>query len=116
MSFSGEKVDALRLLDGIEEGGSSSNDLFNLGHELDPLLVFFVFRYVREKYPPSSPSSQGVVERLLELSTNYADLVAKAKKGEEDPLVEWFDDAFELRDYFSNPERLIEMLCEKMDS
>ena len=115
-SFSGEKTEALRLLEGFEEGNLPIADLPAIAMELDPLLVYFVLRFVREKYPAGRPTSEGIVARLIEVTANYPDIVKIAKKGEEDSLVEWFDDAYELRDYFNNPQEFIDLIHEKMES
>jgi len=107
---------ALWLLNGIENGTINATEAYKTAKELDPLLIYFVFRYLREKYPPSNPQAGGIIERLVELTSTYDDLVASSRQGEKDPIREWFDDAYELRNYFSNPEELMAMLVEKIES
>jgi len=110
-----EKREALRLLSGLENGQLSTADAFNVAEALDPLLVYFVLRYLREKYPPAQPSSAGVVGRVLELTSTYADVVQRAKTGEKDPIREWFDDTYAMREYFDRPGELVELLVEKIE-
>jgi hypothetical protein len=111
-----ESKETLRLLLGLENGTLTTADAYNLAEVRDPVLIYFVLRFLREKYPPSQPTSAGVVQRLIDLTRTYADIVKKSKQGEKDPLREWFDDAYAIRDYFDRPGDFIEMIVEKIDS
>ena len=77
--------DCLRFLEGVEEGTLSAADSYNIAKDLDPLLVYFVFRYLREKFPATNPNSSGVMGRLLEISSTYPDIVKAAKSGNTPP-------------------------------
>ena len=115
MSFEQEKKDGLRLLSGLENGTLSTADAFNIADKRDPLLVYFVMRFLREKYPATNTASQGVLERLVALTATYSDLVKKTKAAESDPVREWFDDAYAMRQYFDKPEECVDMIVEKIE-
>jgi len=116
MFESQEANNALWVLSGVENGTCDSSEAYKVGVDLDPVYLCFIFRYLREKYPPSHQHAQGVIERLVELTSTYGDLVQKAQKGEKDPITEWFDDAYSLRDYTNDPEKLIGLLMDKIES
>jgi hypothetical protein len=110
-----ERSESLRLLQGIEAGTLSTADAFNISDKIDPTLLYFVFRYLRESYPATNPSSKGVLERMVEISSTYPQLVAKAKKGEKDPIREWFDETYSIRDFRENSEEFIDLIYGKID-
>ena len=115
MSLQAEIREGARFLSGLENGNLSAADLYNIADKRDPVLVYFVLRYLREKYPPSVESSQGVTQRVIELTSTYADVVKKAKSAEKDPMREWFDDTYSMRDFFDKPEGFVEMIVEKLE-
>jgi hypothetical protein len=115
-SFSGEAADANRLLDGLENGTLKSADAFAMAEKIDPVLLHFVFKYLRTKYNAQDPSGEGVMQRMLELTKTYDNVVKKAKEGEEDPITQWFDDSYDVNDYRAKPEEMIDMLVEKIES
>lgn len=115
MFQSQEANNALWMLNGIENGTCDSAEAYKAGADIDPVYLCFIFRYLREKYPPTHPHAQGVMERLLDLTTTYTDLVANAQKGEKDPITSWFNDAYSIRDYFNDPEQLISMIMDKIE-
>ena len=91
-------------------------ECYTLADQIDSLIVFFIFKFLREKYGPGHPSSQGVMSRLLEFSSLYPEIVKKAQEGEQDPLREWFEDSFNFQDFYSQPEKMINLLLEKIES
>jgi hypothetical protein len=109
------KREALRLLNGIEQGTLSSADAFNVADKQDPLLVYFVIRYLREKYPAGQPTSQGVTQRLIELTSTYESITKNMKKAEKDSLREWFDDTYNMREFFGKPDEFVDMIVEKIE-
>lgn len=111
-----EKKESLRLLSGLESGSLSTADAFAIADKRDPLIVYYVLRYLREKYPAAAPASAGVVNRLLELTKTYDKVVKKAKQGESDSLRQWFDETYDLKSYFGQPEKLVETLIDKIES
>jgi hypothetical protein len=115
MSIELEKQEAGRLLLGLENGTMSSADAFNIADKRDPVLVYFVIRYLREKYPPTDPQSQGVIQRLVELTGTYDSIVKACKEGEADPMQEWFDDTYSMRDFFSDADNFVDVVVEKLE-
>lgn len=115
MSFEQEKKEGLRLLSGLENGTLSTADAFNIAEKRDPLLLYFILRYLREKYPATNTASQGVLERIVSLTSTYTDLVKKTKSAESDPVREWFDDAYTMRQYFDKSGEFVEMIVEKIE-
>ena len=107
--------DPLRLLEGLENGTLHSADGFAIAERLDDFLLFCIFRYLREKYPSNSPDGQGVMARLLEISQNHPTVVQKSKSGEKDILKEWFDETFTMNQFFSDPEKLIHTVVDKLE-
>jgi hypothetical protein len=53
---------------------------------------------------------------MVELTRTYDDLVKMAKKAEKDPIKEWFDDTYRLKDYQGRPHELLEMIVDKIES
>lgn len=111
-----EANSAMWVLNGIENGTCSSADAYKSACDLDPVYLCFIFRFLRDKYPPSHPQATGVVERMVELTSTYADLVKKAQEGEKDPITQWFNDAYSMRDFLADPEKLIEIISDKIES
>jgi hypothetical protein len=114
--MSNEGREGKRMLSGLEMGKLSVADVYNIADELDPVLVYFVLRYLREKYPPGNPASQGVMERLLELTKTYDDVVKASKQGEKDSMREWFDDTHSMHEFFGDSDAFVDMIVEKLES
>jgi hypothetical protein len=102
-------------LDAIENGTSNAATIYKTASELDPVSVYFIFRYIREIYTPTNPSATGVMERMVELTRTYDDLVRMTKKAEKDPIREWFDDTYRIKDFHGKPHELIELIVEKIE-
>jgi hypothetical protein len=116
VSYNEEKSNAHRVLSGLENGSLPASDIYQLASNIDPVLIHWIFRYLREKYPVSNQASAGVLKRILDLTTDFPDLVKKAKKGEADLITEWFSESYSIRDYFRNGDELLDLLVDKMDS
>jgi hypothetical protein len=112
MALEQEQRAALRILEGIEEGTMSSADSFALVDDADPALIYLIFTYLRKKYGPDNPASEGVIGRLVAIS-NRGSVPKKMKEGAEDPVVEWFEDAYKYRDLGSK--EFIELIIEKLE-
>lgn len=104
-----------QALNGIEEGNMTPYDAYLILEILDPVIVYFILRFLREKYPHTHPQAQGVISRMIEITNTYPDIVKKAQKGEKDMIREWFDDAYTVRQFFSEPETMIDMIVEKVE-
>ena len=114
-SVLGIKSEALRLLTGLENGNLELTEAYRISENLDPVLIYFIVRYLRESYGPSNPHSKGVTDRMLELSSTYPKFVAATKKGEADILREWFDDSYSIRDFWNKQDEFIGMIVDKLE-
>ncbi len=112
MALEQEQRAALRILEGIEEGTMSSADSFALVDEADPALIYLIFTWLRKKYGPDNPASDGVIGRLVAIS-NRGSVPAKMKEGAADPVVEWFEDAYKYRDLSST--EFVELIIDKLE-
>lgn len=108
--------DAMYFLEGLENGNLPAQNVAKAAEPIDPLVIYLIFKYLRERYPASQTQGAGVVERLVGITTNHPELVKKAQKGEKDPLREWFEESYSMREFFSDPEKMLEMVLEKIDS
>ncbi len=113
MAFEYEQSQALRLLESIEQGSMTSPEIFNLVDEADPTLVYFVFTWLRKRYR-NDPAAEGVMGRLVELCNDYPAVTRKAKEGEADSIVAWFEDAYSYRKLDS--QEFIALIVEKLES
>ena len=116
MSVLGDESEAVRFLAGIEASTMSANDAYQVIEKIDPILLYFVVRYLRDKYPAGNPASQPVIEKLVELTSTYPELVKHMKEAEQDPMREWFDDTYNMRDFFSTPEEFVHLIVDKLES
>ncbi|MEE9386058.1 MAG: hypothetical protein V3V08_21820 [Nannocystaceae bacterium] len=113
MAFEHEQQQALRILDGIEQGSMSTPDSFGLLREADPTLVYFIFTWLRERYPPAHPAAEGVVGRLAEICDKYPDVTRQVKEGQADSVVTWFEEGYVYRDVGSR--EFVELIVEKLE-
>lgn len=113
MAFDYEKRQALRMLQGIEDGSMKTWQSRDLLEEADPALVYFVFSWLRAHYPPSHPAAGGVLGRLGEICTRHPSIPKRFEAGRRDPLVEWFEEAYSYREL----QRLafIDLIIEKLE-
>lgn len=102
-------------LDSIENGTATPATIHKTASQLDPVSIYFIFRYIREIYTPTNPASTGVMERMVELTKTYDDLVKLAKKGEKDSIREWFDETYSIREFQNRPNELMELIVEKIE-
>ncbi len=113
MSFEYEKSVALRILEGIEQGSMSAGESFNLISDAEPVLVALIFKWLRAHYYPQHPAADGVLGRLVTLCTAHPSVPRKAKQGESDVIVEWFEDTYSYRDLGSR--EFIDLIVEKLE-
>jgi hypothetical protein len=109
-------ADAEYLLSGIENGTLNHEKAAQTAESMDPALLYFVIRYLREKYPPSEPTSQGVTERLLQLTSTHPSVVKRMKEGEKDSMVEWFNDSYSIRSFLKDHEEYLKLIVDKLES
>ena len=90
-SVLGIKSEALRLLTGLETGAMDLNQAFEIAEDLDPVIIYFIVRYLRESYGPSNPHSKGVPGR------------------------EQFDDTYSIRYFYNKQEEFIGLIVDKVE-
>ncbi len=113
MAFNMEKAAARRLLGALEDGKLGTADTFQLAEKADPTLVYFVFAWLRAWYPQSHPASDAVLGRLGELCARYPKVARMAKDGQQDSLVEWFEQAYGYRDF--RAAEFVDLVVEKLE-
>ena len=108
------KRDSNRFLNSIEEGDLPTADAFNLLRKFDPLLAYFLLYYLREKHHVTDTSS-GPGERLLSLVSTYPDAGKLAKRPGNDPLVDWFEDSYSVREFFGRRDAFVDVIVDKLE-
>jgi hypothetical protein len=106
----------LKLLSGLENGSIGADDAFFVAEELDPVLVYFVTRFLRECYPASDPAARSVLERVVRLTTSHPEMVSICRQGEQDPVARWFDDEYTFREFRGRGPELVDLIVEKLES
>lgn len=110
-----EKEYAKLFLDSLENGSKPIPEIRQFGEQIDPIYVYFVFRYLREKHQ-RQPQSEGVLNRLVQISSESEKLVKMARQGEKDLLREWFDDSHSMREFFGDSDKFLELIYDKINS
>ena len=113
MAFENEKRTARSLLSAIEDGTLDVSDTYGVLENEDPTLVYLVFRWIRANYPGSHPAADAVIGRLANLCSTYPAAAKKAAKGKSDPIVDWFEDAYEYREFRAN--EFVDLIVEKLE-
>jgi hypothetical protein len=112
MAFEREQREALHLLQGIENGTLSANDAGMLIDEADPALVYFIITWLRNRYA-NHPAAEGVIGRIVELTSGYNSVKKKMREGKSDSIVAWFEETHTYRD-FDGPD-FIALVIEKLE-
>lgn len=115
MSTLSDKGQALRFLQGMEAGTLSASDGYNILKDRDPVLVYFLLRFLKEKYNQTHPDARSLNERLLELTSTYDDLKKMLRAGEQDPMREWFDDSHSVREFARDSEAYVDLIVDKLE-
>tara|TARA_B100001094_G_scaffold285266_1_gene299306 strand:+ start:87 stop:398 length:312 start_codon:yes stop_codon:yes gene_type:complete len=102
-------------MEGLENGTLHTAEAFAIAEELDDLLIYFILRFLREKYHSNTPEGPGVMARILDLSQNHPSIVQKSQMGEKDILREWFDETFNMQEFFPDPEKLLHTIIDKIE-
>lgn len=89
----------------------SAADSFALVEDADPALIYLIFTWLRKRYA-DHPNSDAVIGRLLAIS-GRGTIPDKMKEGQEDPVVEWFEDAYKYKDLDSK--EFIALIVEKLE-
>jgi len=110
-----EKRDALRLLDGLENGGMSTADAVALGEDLDPVLTYAIVSFLRAVYPAGNPAATAVLKRVVDLISSPA-IVRQHERGRQDPVAQWLESEHEYRDFRGRGPALVDLVADKLDS
>ncbi len=113
MAFAQEQQDALYLLEGIENGTLAASSAARRIEEADPALSYFIVTWLRERYGRDHPAAEGVIGRLVELTSGYRTVKAKLAEGKRDPIVAWFEEEYSYRDF--DAKHFIELVVEKLE-
>lgn len=116
MGTSTDKNQALRLLNGLEQGGLRAAEGRILAEDLDPVLVHVIVRFLREVYPATEPAARPVLERVVELTNAYPGIVAQAKQGETDPVTAWFTSQHTFAEFRNRGDALVDLVVDKLES
>lgn len=106
---------ALRLLRGLEAGGMPANEARTLAEGVDPVVLCFIVRYLRAVYPASDRAATAVLDRVVKLTASYPGMVAKVKKGEQDPVARWFTGAHSFGEFRGRGPALIALVVAKLE-
>jgi hypothetical protein len=103
--------EALRMLEGIEEGTMSAADSLALVEDADPALVYLIFTWLRKRYADHE-NADAVIGRLVAVS-GRGSVAKKMKEGQADPVVQWFEESYSYRKLESK--EFIELIVEKLE-
>ncbi len=113
MAFAHEQQQALYLLQGIENGTLGASAAAQRIEEADPALVYFIFTWLRARYGRDHPAAEGVIGRLVELTSKHRAVKAQMSEGKRDSIVAWFEEEYSYRDF--GAEAFIELIVEKLE-
>ncbi len=89
----------------------SAADSFALFDDADPALIYLISGWLRAHYA-SHPASDAVLGRLVAITGKPA-IAAKLKEGQEDPVVEWFEDGYSYREL--DAKAFIALIVDKLE-
>lgn len=113
MAFAREQREALHLLEGIENGTLRAVAAGSLIDEADPALVYLIFTWLRNRYGGGHPAAEGVIGRLVELTSGASSVNAKMREGKTDPIVAWFEEEHSYREFGASD--FIALVVEKLE-
>ena len=111
MTLEHEQRAAMHILDSIEGGMMSANELFSLVDDADPALLYLIITWLRKNYT-NHENADAVVGRLVGLSSKPS-IAAKMKEGQADPVVQWFEETHSYRKLEKT--QFIELIIEKLE-
>lgn len=112
-TFEREKQEALGILLGIVHGLAEPDETNAALDEADPALVYFLFKYIKKHFHRDHPDNEVVRGRLSAVTNQYRGLTRRAKSGEEDPIVEWFEGNYRYDEL--GPDEFIDLVIEKLE-
>ena len=83
MDITSMKRETARYLHGLEHGSLDTADCYAIADKLDPIVSHFVIKYLRQLYSATDPASQGVLGRIVELTSSYPEIVKACQEGEK---------------------------------
>ena len=113
MNLDNEIRAAREIVAALEDGGRDTTQTHFLVEDADPTLLYLVFAWLRASYPANHPAADGVLGRLSALCTAHPAVARRAKEGQADPIVEWFEDAYAYRDF--DADAFCELIVEKLE-
>ena len=113
MNFAHERRAASHLLSLIEDGSHSTAHMRPFYEEADPALVYFVFAWLRAHYHAAHPAAAGVLGRMVALVSDSSVVARKAREGERDAIVSWFEETYNYRDL--DRDAFIALVVEKLE-
>ncbi len=113
LAFEDEKREALTMLNGIVEGAMTPDESFALLDKADPTLVYFILKWIKKHFHREHERVEEVRGRLSNVTANYRSLTRRAKAGEADPVVEWFEGTHRYRELPAD--EFIDIVIEKLE-
>lgn len=104
--------EALRILEGIEEGTMSASDSQVIVEEADPALVYLIFTWLRKRYKEHT-NSDAVIGRLVEVS-NRGNIAKQMNEGKTDPVSRWFEENYSYKDL--EKKEFIDLVVDKLET
>ncbi|TPV96907.1 MAG: hypothetical protein B7733_02350 [Myxococcales bacterium FL481] len=111
--FADEKRAAFEALCGIVTGAAAPEESYAQLDPADPTLVYFIFKWIKKYYHRDHPDNAVVRSNLSAVTNQYRSLTRKAKDGENDPIVEWFEGTYRYREMSAG--ELIDVVVEKLE-
>ena len=111
-----QKSEAMRLLDGLENGTMDADDSMFLAEKIDPALFYLLVKFLRACYPASDPAAEAVLGRVVQLTSSGVTLVRKFKEGEQDPISQWFEMDHTFQDFRARGRELVDVVVEKLET
>lgn len=115
MSVLSERSQGLRLLNGLEDGTLDSGDAIEIVDKIDPILTYFVLRFLRGIYKDPNAGG-GVIGRLADLGENHQQIAKIMREGEQDSMREWFDDTHDMSEFRGDAEGFVDLIVDKLES
>jgi hypothetical protein len=115
MSLEKEIYDLTHWVKGLEDGSLHIADALTQAKGFDPAAVFLLTRFLREKHKNADPVSARILARIVELSTMYPEFIKICKDGDKDPISEWFMETYKFSEFFNHPEKMAELIVEKLE-
>jgi hypothetical protein len=116
MNMDLDQQEALRLLEGLENGGMSTESAQVLAQEMDPVLIYIIVRFLRETYPASNPAATAVLERVVAMTSKDPAFTRNCKVGEQDPISRWFEMEYSFKEFRGRGPDLIALISDKLNS